>query len=135
MDGSRLHRSSDGGAVTPPTISYDQLAAWKEEGVPLPPRPIMFDVDHPVKGVLGIARVLMQTGAELSFCTGILYRSLGLGSPYNTRIPIRASGGCGVTPAYPRSNLLRVEPHLIREMCRPRPNLKFTGLAKNLGQL
>ena len=62
MDGSRLHRSSDGGAVTPPTISYDQLAAWKEEGVPLPPRPIMFDVDHPVKGVLGIARVLMQTG-------------------------------------------------------------------------
>jgi peptidoglycan/xylan/chitin deacetylase (PgdA/CDA1 family) len=45
------------------SISYDQLECWRAgdtEG--LPARPIMWDVDHPVKGVLGIARVLKQYG-------------------------------------------------------------------------
>ena len=33
------------------SIDYNQLAAWREEGMPLPERPIMFDFDHPSKSM------------------------------------------------------------------------------------
>ena len=57
------------------SISYDQLERWRAgdtEG--LPARPIMWDVDHPVKGVLGIARVLKRHGmaGNLFVNTGVM---------------------------------------------------------------
>ena len=33
------------------SITYDDLAAWRDESAPLPERPIMFDFDHPVKNM------------------------------------------------------------------------------------
>ena len=33
------------------SISYDDLAAWRDGVGKLPARPIMFDFDHPVKSI------------------------------------------------------------------------------------
>ena len=33
------------------SINYDQLAQWKEGPGKLPPRPIMFDFDHPQRSI------------------------------------------------------------------------------------
>ena len=33
------------------SISYDDLAAWRADGLELPARPIMFDFDHPAKSL------------------------------------------------------------------------------------
>ena len=47
------------------SITYDQLEQWRAGDTNgLPARPIMWDVDHPVKGVLGIARVLKHHGCD-----------------------------------------------------------------------
>ena len=56
------------------SIGYDQLAAWRDGDGDLPPRPIMWDCDHPVKGILGIGRVLEKYGmaGNLFVNTGLL---------------------------------------------------------------
>ena len=33
------------------SVDYNQLFQWRREGGELPPRPIMFDFDHPVKSM------------------------------------------------------------------------------------
>ena len=33
------------------SIGYDQLDAWRKGQAPLPPRPVMFDFDHPLKSI------------------------------------------------------------------------------------
>ena len=45
------------------SVNYDQLAAWRTEGIPLPERPIMFDFDHPAKSMReGVQEVLGSYG-------------------------------------------------------------------------
>ena len=44
------------------SIGYDQLAAWRQDGEPLPPRPIMFDFDHPVRSMLECHELLAAHG-------------------------------------------------------------------------
>ena len=42
------------------SISYDELAAWKEEKAVIPERPIMFDFDHPTKSIRHEIQPIMQ---------------------------------------------------------------------------
>ncbi len=44
------------------SIDYDQLAAWRNDGVALPPQPILFDFDHPVRSMLECHEVLSAQG-------------------------------------------------------------------------
>ena len=44
------------------SISYENLAAWREDGAALPSRPILFDFDHPVRPMLDCQRILQAHG-------------------------------------------------------------------------
>ena len=44
------------------SISYDDLAAWRNDAAPLPERPIMFDFDHPNKAILPLWRLMERYG-------------------------------------------------------------------------
>jgi peptidoglycan/xylan/chitin deacetylase (PgdA/CDA1 family) len=44
------------------SIDYDQLEAWQKRDAPLPERPVLFDFDHPVTGILGCRRIMDRYG-------------------------------------------------------------------------
>src|SRR5262245_14408345 len=57
------------------SINYDQLAAWRNGSGKLPPRPIMFDFDHPVASMrCEVFEVLSRYGfkANLFVNTGMM---------------------------------------------------------------
>ena len=67
------------------SVNYDELAAWRTEGAPLPERPIMFDFDHPAKSMRGgVQEVLGRYGYS-----GNLFVNIGWMDP--------ESEGYGVT--------------------------------------
>jgi len=57
------------------SISYEDLAAWRSSTRDLPPRPIMFDFDHPVKSMRhGVHEILARYGfrGNLFINTGVM---------------------------------------------------------------
>jgi len=56
------------------SINYDQLAAWRDGTGELPPRPIMFDFDHPVKSM----RYEMHEALDKRGFSGNLFINTGL---------------------------------------------------------
>lgn len=55
------------------SISYDALAAWRDDDTPLPGRPIMFDIDHPVKSVYDEMFPVMR---DLGFSANLFVNTL-----------------------------------------------------------
>ena len=81
------------------SISYDQLAAWREGTGVLPERPIMFDFDHPVKSMrTGMHPVLERYGyrGNLFINTGYMDPSQeGYGTETMTWDEVRELVGAG----------------------------------------
>ena len=71
------------------TISYEQLAAWRAGRAELPPRPFLFDVDHPVASVhrelLPLTEALFVVANPIPIKYALSYVGFAVGKP---RLPL-----------------------------------------------